>query len=75
MWNDVRNKMPEVEKEVLCITRKFGHAQNRIETDIYELLWWDGKVWENMNIDDFETNPDYYLVVYWMVIPELSVGK
>lgn len=75
MWNDVRQKMPPIEQEVLCITRKFGHAQNRVETDIYELLWWDGKVWENMNIDDFENNPDYYAVVYWMEIPKLSVGK
>ena len=75
MWNDTRKLMPPIEQEVLCITRKFGHTQNRVETDVHELLWWDGKVWENMNIADFENNPDYCAVVYWMKIPKLSVDK
>lgn len=79
MWIDVRDKLPELNSdgesdEVLCITRKFGFAQNRIETDSFAILWWDGKTWQDWEQDDFENNADYISVVYWMPIPKLCVG-
>ena len=79
MWIDVRANLPELNSdsesdEVLFITRKFGHAQNRTETDSFAILWWDGKLWQNWERDDYENNADYVRVVYWMHIPKLSIG-
>lgn len=75
MWNDVRNKIPDLidseSEEVLCMTRKFGHDGIKRNTPFgYALLWWNGKTWEDWKTDDFENNPDYWLVTHWMKIPE-----
>jgi hypothetical protein len=79
-WIDVRDKLPELNSdgesnEVLCITRKFGFAQNITETDSFVILWWDGEAWQGGKQDDYENNADYVSVVYWMPIPKLYVGK
>ena len=71
MWINVKEKLPEIGFEVLCKTRKFGFAQNKVETDSNELLWWNGQRWEDYDVDDFENNPDYIAVIYWMEIPSL----
>lgn len=75
IWHDAREELPELNEhceseEVLCLTRKFGFAQNLKETDTYEVLWWDGKHWQNYDNTYFEDNPDYFEVVYWMYIPK-----
>ena len=71
-WISTKEEHHKLEEEVLCITRKFGFAQNRTETDTHEVLWWNGKTWEDWERDDIEDNPDYIRVVYWMEIPELK---
>lgn len=80
MWIDVRDKLPELNRdgesdEVLCITRKFGFLQNRVETDCFAILRWDGKTWQDFKQNDYEDNADYVQVVYWMYIPKLCVAN
>jgi len=77
MWIDKRDDLPKLNKygesdEVLCICRKYGFHQDRVDTDRHELLFWDGKVWQGWGVDDYERNADYLEVVYWMEIPILD---
>ena len=77
MWIDVRDKLPEIvngseSEEVLGIARKFGFSNDDPEYDEYAIIWWNGETWEDNEQDDFENNPDYYQVIYWMEIPELK---
>ena len=76
-WIDVRERLPELiggeSDEVLCMTRKFGHNGTKSNTPYSRvLLWRTGNKWENWDTDDFENNPDFYLVTHWLEIPEVE---
>jgi hypothetical protein len=74
MWIDVKDKLPDLgqynESEwVLCATSKFGdYKKYGVE---HELLYLNGYKWCNNNTDNFDNNPDYFMVTHWMPIPLL----
>jgi hypothetical protein len=69
-WIPVTERLPEDGIAVLCNTSKFGEIGKG--NDCLEILYYDAflKTWANFDIDDFESNPDYFRITHWMPLPE-----
>ncbi len=72
-WINIKDKLPEdPNEEHLCISTKFGDIGKG--SSCFVILNYEDGVWLDDNGRDYENNPDYHWITYWLEIPEIPTG-
>ena len=61
----VNERLPDNDNIVPCWSVKFGDEKSSISSH-WVLLSWNGRFWEDEDGKDYEDNPDYHLITFWI---------
>lgn len=70
-WIDVKDRLPEDDRDVLCWSVKYGD-ESRSASSHHIILCYDGDegIWKTDWNEDYENNSDFHWITHWMELAE-----
>jgi len=70
-WISVKDELPDEGEEVICFASKLGRGSPN------QMLigWHENDKWGYSDGDDYDCNPDYWIITHWMPLPKSPLDE